>query len=591
MRRVLLLIVIVCGQPVVAQAQLRVEVVASGLSRPLLMVPDPVFPDVVYVVEQGGLVKTFRHGQLLAEPFADFRGMVSDSRERGLLGMAFSPDVASGRVFFYFSDVRGDAVLARFRRDYSAPFRVDGASRFDLRWPSGERMIQHPFPIHYGGHLAFGPDGYLYVGVGDGGSSYDADNNAQNPSTLLGKMLRIDVTVPDDDATGYRVPPDNPFLDGDPVPALGEVWAFGLRNPWRYSFDDVGAGATGALIIADVGQESREEINYEPAGAGGRNYGWRVREGRIPTPGVSTAPAYAPLTEPILDYSTEGRSVTGGFVYRGTALGPAYLGRYFFADFALSRVWSLGLALDPATGEATVSDVTEHTAELGGSLGGIASFGRDLNGELYLVTFRGEVLKLVPLNDPEQTALVVQAVVQDNTVTLQWTPSPVPEAPLAYVLKVGSTPGATDLAVLTLGPSESSLTARNVSPGTYYVRIRAATRVGLSPSSPEVMVVVPRPCVDVPAPIVLDSVVNGSQVTLTWTLLSGASIPSSFTIEAGSVPGAADLVTLVVEGAVRTLTVEAPQGRYYVRVRSSSAASTCSSAHSSNEVVVTVGTP
>jgi glucose/arabinose dehydrogenase len=490
MRRVVLLIVIGCGQPVLAQAQLRVEVVASGLSRPLLMVPDPVFREVAYVVEQGGLVKTFRHGQLLAEPFADLRGIVSDSRERGLLGMAFSPDAASGRVFFYFSDVRGAAVLARFRRDSSAPVRVDGESRVDLRWPSGERLIQHPSPIHYGGHLAFGPDGYLYVGVGDGASPYDVENNAQNPSLLLGKMLRIDVTVPDDDPTGYRVPPDNPFLDGDPISALGEVWAFGLRNPWRYSFDDVGAGATGALIIAHVGQDSREEINYEPAGAGGRNYGWRVREGRIPTPGVITPPAYAPLTEPILDYSVEGRSVTGGFVYRGTALGPAYRGRYFFADFASSRVWSLGLALDPATGQATVSDVIEHTAELGGSLGGIASFGRDLNGELYLVTFGGQVLKLVPLSDPKPTAPVVQAVVQGNTVTLQWTRSPVPEAPLAYVLEVGSTAGATDLAVLTLGPSESFLTARNVSPGTYYVRIRAATTGGLSPASPEVIVVV-----------------------------------------------------------------------------------------------------
>jgi glucose/arabinose dehydrogenase len=195
MRRVVLLIVIGCGQPVLAQAQLRVEVVASGLSRPLLMVPDPVFREVAYVVEQGGLVKTFRHGQLLAEPFADLRGIVSDSRERGLLGMAFSPDAASGRVFFYFSDVRGAAVLARFRRDSSAPVRVDGESRVDLRWPSGERLIQHPSPIHYGGHLAFGPDGYLYVGVGDGASPYDVENNAQNPSLLLGKMLRIDVTT------------------------------------------------------------------------------------------------------------------------------------------------------------------------------------------------------------------------------------------------------------------------------------------------------------------------------------------------------------------------------------------------------------
>ena len=184
-------------------------------------------------------------------------------------------------------------------------------------------------------------------------------------------MLRIDVGVPDSDSAGYRVPADNPFLDRQPISALGEIWDFGLRNPWRYSFDDLGPGATGALIIADVGQAAREEINYEPRGAGGRNYGWRIREGRIATPNVpATTPAFGPLTDPIFDYGRDdGRAITGGYVYRGQALGASYRGRYFFADSETARVWSLGLSVNPTSGEATVVNVIEHTAELGGSLG------------------------------------------------------------------------------------------------------------------------------------------------------------------------------------------------------------------------------
>lgn len=187
--------------------------------------------------------------------------------------------------------------------------------------------------------------------------------------TLLGKMLRLDVDVPDSDAAGYRVPSSNPFV-GAPLAALPEIWALGFRNPWRYSFDDVGPGATGALLIADVGQSAREEINYEPAGAGGRNYGWRIREGRIPTPlvTVTASPPGMRLFDPILDYDhTEGGAIIG-YVYRGTSLGPAYGGRYFFADFITLRVWSMGLSIDARTGEAAVANVIEHTRELGSSL-------------------------------------------------------------------------------------------------------------------------------------------------------------------------------------------------------------------------------
>ena len=179
------------------------------------------------------------------------------------------------------------------------------------------------------------------------GASNDPDHNAQNPGTLLGKMLRIDVSVGDGDPQGYNVPVDNPFR-GQPG-YLPEIWSIGWRNPWRWSFDDPSLGGTGALVVGDVGQGAREEIDYEPAGRGGRNYGWRNREGTLDTNiQPNLPPAFPPLTDPIFDYGrSAGQSVTGGFVYRGTALGANYRGRYFFADFVAGRVWSLALSIAP----------------------------------------------------------------------------------------------------------------------------------------------------------------------------------------------------------------------------------------------------
>lgn len=219
---------------------------------------------------------------------------------------------------------------------------------------------------------------------------------------LLGKMLRIDVNVSDSDPRGYRVPEDHPFVDRDPVAALTEIWAFGLRNPWRYTFDDWTRGGTGALVIADVGQSAQEDVNWEPRAAGGRNYGWRLREGRSAYD-ARTPAAYQPLTEPIHDYPRrDGQSITGGFVYRGSALNPMFNGRYFFAAYVLGRVYSLGLSLDDRQ-EATAVDVLELTAMLGGTpeLGLISSFGVDADGEFYLVSYsRGRILKIVPGDGP-----------------------------------------------------------------------------------------------------------------------------------------------------------------------------------------------
>ena len=383
--------------PSQATAQLRTQVIATGLVMPVAFVVDPLDPSTFYVVEQRGTIRTLHNGTLSPAFFLDVRLAISVGAERGLLGLAFPPDHAhSRRLYVNFSNREGHTVVARYTR--TAQGTVDPNSRFDLMWPDSRRYIEQPFANHNGGHLAFGPEAYLYIGLGDGGSSGDPLNNAQNPNALLGKMLRIDVNVPDNDTRGYRVPEDNPFVDRQPIAALPEIWDFGLRNPWRYNFDDWTHGGTGALVIADVGQNAREEVNWEPRGAGGRNYGWRLREGHAPYD-ARTAAAFQPLTEPIHDYPrTDGMSITGGYVYRGAALDPMFNGRYFFADFVAGRVFTMGIALDDRQ-EARAVDLLELTDMLGGTneLGLISSFGVDAEAELYVVSYsRGRILKIVP---------------------------------------------------------------------------------------------------------------------------------------------------------------------------------------------------
>lgn len=386
--------------PTPSSAQIRSSVFIDGLNAPVEMVPHPSEIGTMFIVQLGGLIRVWRNNAMSASPFLDLTQTISTGRERGLLGMAFAPDYAtSRRVYVNFTDAAGHTVVARYTTVPGSPTSThlaDVASRFDLRWggADGTRWIAQPYATHNGGHMVFGPDGYLYVGMGDGGSIGDPEHRAQDPNTWLGKMLRIDVNVPDTHPDGYVVPPDNPFVGGG---ALPEIWSFGLRNPWKFNFDTSGPGGAGthAMLIGDVGQGAREEINYEPAGRGGRNYGWRLREGLLPYV-PTTPPAYLPLTDPILDYArADGHSVTGGYVYRGTSLRSGFRGRYFFADFISGRIWSVGLALGPA-GEATVTDRVEHTAELGGSevLGNIAALSRDSLGELYVLSFNGTIFKL-----------------------------------------------------------------------------------------------------------------------------------------------------------------------------------------------------
>jgi glucose/arabinose dehydrogenase len=575
-----LIAIIALARP--AAAQLAAQRIASGFHQPIAVVADPLVPGTLIVAEQSGRAHAIVDGVVRPTPFLDISSIVKFDGEQGLLGLAFSPD--GSRVFVNFVRSRspdqgvGDTVIARFRRS-SDPLVLDPASRFDLVWPDGQPYISQPTPVHKGGNLQFGPEGYLYIGFGDGGYGGDPVNNAQTPTLLLGKMLRIDVNVPDSHPRGYVIPPGNPFVDDDPIPALHEIWAFGYRNPWRYSFDDYGLGATGAMIVGDVGQDSREEVDYEPAGRGGRNYGWYLREGTIPLPGVSPSrqPAYWPLTEPMADYPrTVGRSVTGGFVYRGAALPPSFVGRYFAADF-FGGMYSVGLAID-GQGEASVTDVIDHSAELGHPMF-VPTFGRGLDGELYFASFiGGSIYKIVP--DPARVPGApenLSSEVDGRKVSLTWHEGAGSVPAVSYLLEAGSRPTAADLLVAPIGDTDTSVD--NVPDGRYYVRVRAVGADAVSSPSNEIVVAVG--CAPPAAVEGLRSTVEGDRgVTLVWTATPDA---TSYSIEAGTAQGLANLAVLGVQPAGFSDIV--PPGTYFVRVR---AVNECGIGAPSRDIVVQV---
>ena len=321
------LVVSICAiatTPATAQLKL-VPYVTGGLSVPVQMVADPTVPDVQYIVEQGGKIKVVKSGVVQATPFIDLTAVVMFvGDERGLLSMAFPPDYVSSRRFYVFFTNKSAITSWRAScRSTGNPYVADPSTRLDFVWNDGQAFIVKPFSNHNGAKLSFGPnDGYLYVGLGDGGSGDDPGNRAQNMNVLLGKMLRLDASVPMTDPKGYSIPPDNPFLDGNPVAGLGEIWDVGLRNPWRYSWDDPAKGGTGAMIIGDVGQSSFEEIDYEPADTGGRNYGWPLREGADAHLTTRPGQAFDPLTgsdhrlRPLDRHHGH-----GGYVSRGPSLG------------------------------------------------------------------------------------------------------------------------------------------------------------------------------------------------------------------------------------------------------------------------------
>lgn len=345
------------------------ELVVDGLDKPTDLTHAGDGSGLLYIAEQPGRVRVMRDGSLLETPFLDLTDRVgSRGNEQGLLGIAFRPDFAQSRVFFVnYTDTNGDTIVAGFLANADG-LTADKASAWQVL------KIEQPYANHNGGQIKFGPDGMLYIGMGDGGSAGDPQNFAQNVTSLLGKMLRIDVSQSSRDQP-YRIPAGNPNF-GDGAPA--EIWAIGLRNPWRFSFDRL----TGDMFIADVGQNKVEEINFQPANQGGQNYGWKLREGFEPYAGD---PGSAVLTDPIHQYDHRGGecSVTGGYVYRGSAV-PALIGAYIYGDFCSGTIWTLR----PNGGEWANETLfrTDYS---------ITSFGEDEAGELYVLDRAGAIYKLV----------------------------------------------------------------------------------------------------------------------------------------------------------------------------------------------------
>ena len=358
-----------------AQRALDAEVVGQFAS-PIQVVAPVGDRERVFVVEQDGIVRVIENGVVLPTPFLDITSRTNEFLEQGLLGLAFHPDYASnGWIFVHYTNLNGNTRLDRYTVDANDPNVIDINSRVNLL------KVNQPYINHNGGMLAFGADGYLYLGLGDGGSAGDPGNRAQDGQTLLGKMLRLDVST-----NPYSIPADNPFVN-DPN-TLDEIWSVGLRNPWRFSFDR----ANGDLWIGDVGQNELEEVDYEAAGDGGLNYGWRIMEGSDcfnPSSGCNQTGLVLPIHEYTHGGSPFRCSITGGYVYRGESMATMH-GRYFFADYCSGQVWSFR-----RTANGQVADFTEHTSDLGMS-GSIASFGEDAAGELYVCMLEGTVYRIVP---------------------------------------------------------------------------------------------------------------------------------------------------------------------------------------------------
>jgi len=349
-------------------AQIEFQLIADGLTQPLFITNAGDGSDRLFIIEKAGRILILKDGSLLSAPFLDIRSIVnSGGSEQGLLALAFHPSYhINGQFYTVYTDPNGSLVLSRFTRSSIDPDTADANSRITLL------TISHPTnQNHNGGTLAFGPDGYLYWSTGDGGGGGDPSNNAQNLSSLLGKILRLNV----DSGSSYSIPASNPFFNNPDPSIRKEIWAYGLRNPWRFSFDR----QTGDIYIGDVGQQAREEIDFQPSNdTGGKNYGWRVMEGSLcynPAAGCDRSGKVLPVVE--YDHSI-GCSITGGYVYRGSSY-PPLQGYYFYGDFCTGVLFSLHNT--PPSGWTA-----EQVADTAYS---ISSFGEDENGELYLADYVG----------------------------------------------------------------------------------------------------------------------------------------------------------------------------------------------------------
>ncbi len=366
----------------------QVRRVAAGLTAPLFVTGMPDNSSRILIVQKGGVIRiaSIGNGTLAVVPFLDISTSISTDGERGLLGLALAPDyMASGTAYVYVTNPQGTIEVRKYQAAAGTRDRLDPAT--------GNVIISIPHPgfsNHNGGWLEFGPDGNLYLGVGDGGGSGDPNNNAQNPNALLGKILRIDPSrdsFPTDPARDYAIPAANPFATSGGAP---EVWALGLRNPFRAGFDRT----TGNLYVGDVGQDAIEEIDLVPSGSNGLNFGWRLREGTQPYNGGANSSGF---TAPVAEYAhgvgpTQGNSVTGGYVYRGAI--EALTGQYFFGDFVNGNIWSVPVR-QLVQGQTVASSAftlrRSAFTPVAGTINNISSFGEDQAGNLYIVDYDGEV--------------------------------------------------------------------------------------------------------------------------------------------------------------------------------------------------------
>lgn len=351
-----------------SDVRLRLTKKWTGLNQPVYFTAAPGDAGRAFVVEKGGRIRVIQDGKLLRRPYLDISARVSKGSEQGLLGMAFTPRfLSTGRFYVNYTDVNGDTLIVRYYTSRPRSNRPSFKSRVILK-------IDQPYTNHNGGCLQFGPDGYLYVATGDGGGAGDPDDRAQDPASLLGKVLRIDTG---DSGAGnrpltYRVPPTNPFVKRTGY--RGEIWSMGLRNPWRMSFDR----SAGHLWLGDVGQGDWEEIDFAHKGVGGQNFGWSIFEGRSTYPPGTPWPSMATGYKwPLVQVAQPTfQSITGGYVYRGR-LYPKLRGVYVFGDFVTGRIW--GMRRLPSVSTRQLAD----TSLL------ISSFGQSARGELYLCDFKG----------------------------------------------------------------------------------------------------------------------------------------------------------------------------------------------------------
>ncbi len=348
---------------------LALEKLVDGFTRPVYLTHANDDSGWLYVVEQPGRIQIVQAGKLTQTPFIDLTDRVGSSgNEQGLLSVAFAQDYKTSGLFFVnYTDKNGDTIVSRFKanQDHAT---ADPQSELAIL------KIDQPYSNHNGGQLQFGPDGMLYIGMGDGGSQGDPEDRAQNPQELLGKLLRIDVSKASA-AAPYAIPADNPKWDINDI--RPEIWAMGMRNPWRFSFDRT----TGDLYTGDVGQNQIEEVDFQPAKTGGLNYGWNLREGLQAYDSGEKKPAF---TEPVVQYDHgNGCSVTGGYVYRGKAI-PALQGVYVYGDYCNGNMWTLRR-------DANGAWVNEALPNAGFQ---ISSFGEDANGELYVLDLDGKVYRV-----------------------------------------------------------------------------------------------------------------------------------------------------------------------------------------------------